>query len=472
MKSKKKSPRLSINLQVFISMIALTLVFIVLIWAFQMIFLKTIFKTVKEKAVEKTAIDIAEHVNDENWSAYIESKASEYDVSASVFEYKNIESIRAIHIDEKSVIESIQGNEEKLSHWFYSASENDSVFIPVKSSSEIVYIKTFEHSTTESADPIKYIVVVNTEIAPPSGTVLALRNLLIFFSIAAIIVSVAISFFLSRSIALPVSKMSKKAKSLTLYDYNVSFEEKGPREIAELAVALNSATSELKKLSDTQKELIANISHDLRTPLTMISGYSEVMRDFPDERTPENMQIIIDETARLNSLVNDLLTVSKLQSGTQILDLRVVSLTKIVSNTVKQYEKLLEHKKYTILFEYEENIFVTADETRLLQVVYNLINNAINYTGDDKTVIVRQEVDGDIVKISVIDSGEGISEENLPLIWDRYYKVDKVHKRAILGTGLGLSIVKNILLLHGCRFGVSSDIGCGSTFWFEFKIEK
>ena len=252
----------------------------------------------------------------------------------------------------------------------------------------------------------------------------------------------------------------------------MTFDEKGPQEICELASALNSATGELKKLSATQKELIANISHDLRTPLTMISGYSEVMRDFPDEVTPENMQIIIDETSRLNSLVNDLLTVSKLQSGTQSINPTKISLTNAVIETVKRYEKLLEHKNYFVTFDYSCEVFVIADETRLLQVVYNLVNNAINYTGEDRTVRIVQEVDGDVVRISVIDSGEGISEENLPLIWDRYYKIDKVHKRAINGTGLGLSIVKNILLLHGSRFGVSSEIGVGSTFWFEFKIEE
>ena len=113
-----------------------------------------------------------------------------------------------------------------------------------------------------------------------------------------------------------------------------------------------------------------------------------------------------------------------------------------------------------------------ADETRLLQVIYNLVNNAINYTGEDKTVTIRQDVLDGVVRISVIDTGEGISEENLPLVWDRYYKIDKVHKRAILGTGLGLSIVKNILVLHQSRFGVSSEVGKGACFWFEFKIEE
>ncbi|MBQ8546466.1 MAG: two-component sensor histidine kinase [Clostridia bacterium] len=476
MRNENKKQRLSINLQIFISMIALTLVIIMLIWAFQMLFLKTIFESVKESSIEKASVDIAENIDSDDLNAYIARKTEEYDVSASVFKIIGQNSFENIYADENSTIITYEGNEEILSSWFNSAAQDKSyVYVPIKSSDELVYVRTVKipiDPAIPDGEGVWYLVVLNTDIAPPAGTVIAIRNMLAIFSVVAIVASTIVSYALSRSISLPLSKMSKKAKSLTLYDYDVKFEEKGPREVSELATSLNSATAELKKLNDTQKELIANISHDLRTPLTMISGYSEVMRDFPDERSPENMQIIIDETARLNSLVNDLLTVSKLQSGTQIMDLKVISLTRVVEDTVKRYEKLLEHKEYKIFFESDGEVFVNADETRLLQVVYNLINNAINYTGEDKTVIVRQEIKGDVVRISVVDSGEGISEENLPLIWDRYYKVDKVHKRAVLGTGLGLSIVKNILLLHGSRFGVSSEVGKGSTFWFEFKVEK
>jgi signal transduction histidine kinase len=202
----------------------------------------------------------------------------------------------------------------------------------------------------------------------------------------------------------------------------------------------------------------------------MISGYAEVMRDIPSENTPENLQVIIDETARLTSLVNDLLSVSKLQAGTQTMNIQRMNLTKAVSQTVDRYARFKEHNEFNIIFEYDDTVYINADEIRLLQVIYNLINNAINYTGIDKTVIVTQTVENDIVRISVKDSGEGIKEEDLPLIWDRYYKVDKIHKRAVIGTGLGLSIVKNVLLLHGSRFGVSSELHKGSTFWFEFKI--
>ena len=110
-----------------------------------------------------------------------------------------------------------------------------------------------------------------------------------------------------------------------------------------------------------------------------------------------------------------------------------------------------------------------ADELKMSQVIYNLINNAINYTGPDKTVTVCQSVREGAVKLEIIDTGDGIAQEEIPYIWDRYYKVDKSHKRAAIGTGLGLSIVKNILDLHGAAYGVISSIGQGSIFWFELK---
>ena len=207
------------------------------------------------------------------------------------------------------------------------------------------------------------------------------------------------------------------------------------------------AADELSQVEHLQQELIANISHDLRTPLTMIGGYAEVMRDIPGENTPENMQIIIDETSRLSSLVTELLDFSKLQAGTLKMESSVFSLTQAVTAILTRYNKLKEQEGYQILFEPAEECNVYADEGRIGQVIYNLINNALTYTGPDKTVTVTQTVEGDQVRIAVHDSGQGIPQEELPLIWNRYYRSKENHKRAIQGSGLGLSIVRSILEL-------------------------
>ena len=234
---------------------------------------------------------------------------------------------------------------------------------------------------------------------------------------------------------------------------------------------MNYTKTELGKIDTLQKELIANISHDLRTPLTLIGGYAEVMRDIPGEINDENLQVIIDESERLTNLVSDVLDISKLSAGVQQLNFETLDLTECIKSIIPRYNKLVEKDNYQIVFESTGITAapVTADRTRLLQVLYNLINNALSYTGEDKTVLIRLLESDEGYTVHIIDSGEGIAEDKLPYIWDRYYKVDKNHRRAQMGSGLGLSIVKQILDAHGATYGVSSKLGEGSDFWFTMK---
>ena len=174
----------------------------------------------------------------------------------------------------------------------------------------------------------------------------------------------------------------------------------------------------------------------------------------------------------MTELVNDLLDISKLQAGVQKLERKEYNLTESIKSVMKRYAKLVVQQGYDITFEYREpEVWVEADEYKIYQVLYNLVNNAVNYTGEDRKVIVRQIVKESSVRIEVTDTGEGIAPEQLNHVWDRYYKIDKNHKRAVMGTGLGLSIVKNILQLHDAPFGVITEIGKGSIFWFELKLK-
>ena len=314
------------------------------------------------------------------------------------------------------------------------------------------------------------LIIVESIINPVASVVGTLRYQLFIMTAVIIVVSIIIAFIVARLIAKPIANTTEKAKSLARQDYDVKFSGGRYREITELNSTLNFAASELKKVDSLQKELIANISHDLRTPLTMITGYSEVMRDLPGEMTPENIQIIIDEATRLNSLVTDLLDISRLQSGTADIKSEPFSLTKCVEGIFERYNKLRESEGLNIIFEHDGEVFIMGDELRMTQVLYNLVNNAVNYVGEDNTVIVRQTVLDEKVKIEVIDHGAGIPEDQLEYIWDRYYRVDKEHRRAKIGTGLGLSIVKNILLAHNAEFGVESKLGEGSDFWFIIPI--
>lgn len=322
----------------------------------------------------------------------------------------------------------------------------------------------------QDAAGAEYVIYLDVGLTPMSATVTTFTTQFWWIAIILFAGALVTAYLMSRRISRPLVRMTESARHLAQGHYDVSFSGNGYRETRELAQTLNYAASELSRVDGLQKELIANISHDLRTPLTMIKGYSEVMRDIPGENTPENVQVIIDEATHLSELVNDLLDVSRIQSGTRKMDREVLPLTDTVRQVLLRYEKLTHHDGYTIFFEAGEEAWVNADRGMLLQVLYNLINNAINYSGADKIVEVTQRVEDGQVRIGVRDHGEGIPPEQIPMIWDRYYKVDRVHRRAMIGTGLGLSIVKGILEMHHAQYGVESTVGVGSEFWFRMPL--
>ncbi len=353
------------------------------------------------------------------------------------------------------------GNKETFRDMLWTSSLEKSV--------DMLHVRIFTGNMGET-----YILMLNSEMEPLNATVETLKTQ--FWMIAFILLwgALILAILISHNISEPIKKMNRAAKRLAQGSYDADFRVSGYREAAELSESLTNASEQLSQNDKLQKELIANISHDLRTPLTMIVGYSEVMRDLPGENTPENVQVIIDETERLSQLVNDLLDLSKLQAGTRVLNTETINLTELIESTMFRYEKLTQKDGYRIEYEADVAVDVQADRTMLLQVIYNLINNAINYTGEDKLVRVTQALtgNGNRVRVSVIDSGVGIPPEQIPLIWDRYYKIDKVHRRAMIGTGLGLSIVKQILEAHHTTYGVESKEGSGSTFWFELPVES
>lgn len=318
----------------------------------------------------------------------------------------------------------------------------------------------------------EYMVLQFANLTPLQTTVTLLLNQFTFIGVAMLLIALLLVGFISKMITKPFLRINDAAKKLAEGNYNAEFTSRGYREIEELAQTLNYASNELAKTDNLQKELISNISHDLRTPLTMIKGYSEVIRDIPGENTPENVQVIIDETTRLSELVSDMLDLSRIKSGTRSPRYERFSITDTVRDTLLRYEKLIMQDGYSIEFIADGDAYIYADDGMILQVIYNLINNAINYTGADKRVVVRQDCTPTSVRISISDTGEGIEPDRLTDIWQRYYRVDKVHKRAAIGTGLGLSIVKEILERHNATFGVESAVGVGSTFWFELPISE
>ena len=207
----------------------------------------------------------------------------------------------------------------------------------------------------------------------------------------------------------------------------------------------------------------------------MIKAYAEMVRDITykdKEKREKNLNIIIEESDRLNILVNDILDLSKLQENSSTLNIESFDLVEEINNVLKRYDILKENEGYEIIPKLPKKAPVIADKRKISQVIYNLINNALNYTGDDKKVIVKVTTDKKDYLIEIIDSGKGIEPEKIDHIWDKYYKNEKNHKRNVMGTGLGLSIVKNILEQHKFIYGVNSIIDKGTTFYFRIPKDN
>lgn len=320
-------------------------------------------------------------------------------------------------------------------------------------------------------DDIGGCIFINTILEPVGATVRIQMTMILMFSIVLLVIGIIIAFVLSNRLSVPITRITESAKRMAHGDYQTKFEGGSCREVDELARALTYAEHEISKTDMMQRDLIANVSHDLRTPLTMLKAYAEMIRDLSGDnpvKREAHLKIIIDETDRLAALVNDILDLSKLENGSQKLEVQEVSVKTWMEDIITRYKGVSEQMGYHISFTPDEDCVVICDPSKMERVVCNLINNAINYTGEDKQVFVTQINTESCVRIEVRDTGDGIEEDKIQKIFDKYYRSEN-HKREVVGTGLGLSIVKAILRMHGCNFGVRSKLGEGSIFWFEIK---
>ncbi|MBQ4091283.1 MAG: HAMP domain-containing histidine kinase [Clostridia bacterium] len=473
-RTKRINPKRAsgISWRLFGTLVLFVLVSLLVIWLFQIVLLNDFYEQSKMDEFAENNEIIFTHVGNEEKmrdAAYTCSIKTNSCIRLFMLEENEIREIAASDVTAECMLRHLDTN--SIYKFSTQARRRGGSF--TKSITKTVGGDTLVNSiyvaVTKDAAGREYVLVMESELVPLNATVKTLQKQFGWIMCILIMGALIVALAISKIICVPLQKMSRSARRLAKGDYSAEFDGGGYKEAAELAEALNYAAEELAKTDTLQKELVANISHDLRTPLTMIKGYGEVIRDIPGENTPENVQVIIDETERLTELVNDMLDLSKIRAGTRKPELETLNLTETVSSVLKRYEKFTEKGGYEISFESEGDVFINADKTMILQVVYNLVNNALNYTGENKKVSIVQSVWDNKVRISVIDTGEGIAEQDIPYIWDRYYKVDKVHKRAKIGTGLGLSIVKGILESHGVLYGVESRIGEGSNFWFEFE---
>lgn len=298
------------------------------------------------------------------------------------------------------------------------------------------------------------------------------KSQILYFIFLIIICSVIVSIILANKITNPIREITQKAKRIGEGKYDTKFPKNGVQEIEDLSEALEDAQKELSKSDEIKRDLLANVSHDLKTPLTMVKAYAEMIKDISykdPKKMQEHLDIIVEEVDRLTVLVNDVLDLSKEQSDVLMYNYEEYDLVKEIKKIIKRYSVMKETQDYKFKLELPKKALVKADKNKINQVIYNLLNNAINYTGKDKLVTIRVTKGESDYLVEVIDTGKGIKETEINYIWDKYYKSEKKHQRNVVSTGLGLSIVKEILTKHNFAYGVTSKVGHGSTFYFKIN---
>ena len=461
MKTKKKT---SIQAKTLFFLLTYNIVIILLLWVCQIKILDIYY----EKEQVDNMNNIVKSLNSTDSSkltSTIQDIAYENDVCIVLSD--DISVVGAYNVNMNGCI--LKNNNSKVRELMYNFVNSDETFKSYKFINEDKHISALLYGI--KLDNKTAFIYSNLEDI--SDFTILIKQQLMYVCIIGIFIAIIISIFLSSKITEPITKITKKAKKLGSGDTEVIFEESGIKEIDELSEALTQAQMEMVKTDELRRDLMANVSHDLKTPLTMIKAYAEMIRDISykdHDKMNEHLGIIVDETDRLTVLVNDILDLSRMQSNADTLSIETFDLADNIKTIVNRYQIIKETEKYIINVEMPESIKIKADKKKINQVIYNLINNAINYTGEDKNVTVRVTKHKKYYLVEIIDTGKGIKESEIPYIWNKYYKNDKNHQRNVVSTGLGLSIVKEILELHGYEYGVKSVLKKGSTFYFKIKI--
>ena len=479
-------------------------ILVAMLWILQVVFLSYFYEDMKQRETQRIVTDIETRFNNDESLSNIRSFVTSIYRQSGIFIQIKPENgspivIPLVNYDPPASATDAQGNviEElpterpgsfyptiyrgEIENLQAQLIESGEDFITKQTIEPETERKTLEYAVLidmpEALYPLygyqRLILFVFSPLYPQESTAQILTSQLVYVTIIAILLSILLGFYLSRMITKPLIEITGRARQLAAGQYGIDFPAHHYTEIMQLSESLSAASGELAETRVLQRDIIANVSHDLKTPLTMIRSYAEMIGDLSGDdpkKRAEHLQVIVEETDRLNAMIAELLDISKLQTGELPLNMTSFSLKELIESTINAYQPYVEQDGYTLAYTYVGEGIVRADETRIKQAVDNLISNALKYGGKDKTVEITMKEKLDYVRVEVTDHGQGIPKRELKHVWERYYQSSTHHSRSD-STGLGLSIVKEILVLHKAKFGVISEVRRGSTFWFEIPTD-
>lgn len=461
----KDKPIHSIQRKTILTFSIFSLCLIVFIWLFQAIYFSAIYEKVKANEVEYICKDVV-RINStfDDPSNALHELAMQKNVEIIIFSTTDngylIKFNNTRELQTKNIGGQIKTVLDKLGDQQYVSYET--------TSTDLNILNCILRDTRGSTTTYYYI---SAPISPVKNTTENFSYMLVFISIGVLCATMVGAYFLSSSISKPIIRMAKSAQQITKTNNDVEFMANEYLEVHQLADTLNYAIGELKKTDNVRKEVIANVSHELKTPLTMIKSYTELINDISGdnpEKRKQHLNIIHTEAEKLEYLINDMMDYSKLESGVMTYEKSKFDLYELIKQIKTTYASKYPDFKFTLSG--VKKAIIYADKKRIDQVLTNLINNAINYSSTKKEINIRlkqTDVD-DEIRLEIIDHGIGISKENIEYIFDRHFRSSSA-KRATVGSGIGLSIVKSILNHHSYTFGATSKENKGSTFYVNFK---
>jgi signal transduction histidine kinase len=456
----------SISVKLWGLMLALVFTALVLIWCFQIVFLESFYFSIHEKKLLKEGNHLVSMIQNNESKYKIEEKLDElllkYNARIDLYTAKGV----VIYSSEKSPMIFGPDKDDFLMD-ILKANKVISAFKQNRAGNSLLLVGF----PVVRDNVLTAAVIMTTPMASLKETVETLKEQFVIISLILIAVSAILAYIFSRYFTKPILEINKAAKTMAEGNLSIRVPVNTADELGMLSATINHLSAQLQKIEQLRKELIANVSHEFKTPLSLIKGYAETMRDvnnLSEEKKSKQLNIIIEESDRLNNMINDILDLSQIQSDYIKLYLSNFNISDAIETVRNRLIFHWENKNIKIEVAKESDCMVYADERRIEQVIYNLVNNAINHSEDNSTVFIRIFENESNIVVEVEDQGEGISQDEIPYIWDRFYKAREAavkHK----GSGLGLAIVKSILEAHQSNYGVESEIGKGSKFWFEIK---
>lgn len=316
-------------------------------------------------------------------------------------------------------------------------------------------------------------IILTSPVAPIKEATSILRKQLSIISVISILIATLLAFLLAKLFTKPILKITETSKKIAHGDFTANVILNSKDEIRLLGDTINNMSTQLGQIEKFRRDFIANTSHELKTPISLIKAYAELVKDVDGEdkrNRDEHLQVILDESNRLTNMVEDILYLSQMEAGYYKPNYAQFSLKETINRVIEKLSFFGDKKNIMLTLEWDnENTTICADEEKIYQIFLNSINNAISHSYENGEVKIKITSMDTHLRIEIKDQGKGIPKEDLPYIWDRFYKVDKSRKRDDSGTGLGMAIVKNILEAHNFKYGIESELNNGTLVWIEIK---